>query len=66
MVGNPGKIVKYRFSELQIDLLQKIEWWNWDDEKIKYEFKTLWSSDIDSFINKHINTGVINVNMFSK
>jgi acetyltransferase-like isoleucine patch superfamily enzyme len=35
VVGNPGKIVKYRFTEKQIDLLLQISWWNWDEEKIK-------------------------------
>ena len=33
VVGNPGKIVKYRFTEKQIELLLKISWWNWDEEK---------------------------------
>jgi hypothetical protein len=37
VVGNPGKVVKYRFTEKQIDLLLQISWWNWDEEKIKRE-----------------------------
>jgi len=66
VVGNPGKIVKYRFTEKQIELLLKISWWNWDEEKIKREFKTLWSSDINEFINKHLSPDLINVSMFTK
>ena len=34
-VGNPAKVFKYRFSEEIIDFLQKIQWWNWSDQKIK-------------------------------
>ena len=46
--------------------LLKISWWNWDEEKIKREFKTLWSSDINEFINKHLSPDLINVSMFTK
>jgi serine acetyltransferase len=66
VVGNPGKIVKYRFTEKQIDLLLQISWWNWDEEKIKKEFKTLWSSDINEFINRHLSSDLINISMFTK
>ena len=34
VVGNPARIVKYRFSEEIIRKLQKIKWWNWSDEKV--------------------------------
>ncbi len=30
VVGNPGRIVRYRFKEDVIDQLQKIEWWRFD------------------------------------
>lgn len=32
--GSPAKIIKQRFSDEQIILLQKICWWDWDIEKI--------------------------------
>ncbi len=32
--GNPAKFIKKRFDEETIDLLQKLQWWNWDEEKI--------------------------------
>jgi acetyltransferase-like isoleucine patch superfamily enzyme len=35
VVGNPMKIIKYRFDEDTINSLLKIEWWNWDEETIK-------------------------------
>jgi|GEM_PF-475771 len=33
--GTPAKIIGYRFDEEIIEQLKKIEWWNWDIEKIK-------------------------------
>lgn len=32
--GNPAKIIKKRFSDKKIELLLKLQWWNWDEEKI--------------------------------
>jgi acetyltransferase-like isoleucine patch superfamily enzyme len=54
VVGNPGKIIKLRFSEEQIDKLLKIAWWDWDEEKIRDNAKLMWSPNIDDFINKFI------------
>ncbi|WP_445709697.1 CatB-related O-acetyltransferase [Flavobacterium mesophilum] len=33
--GTPAKVLKYRFSEEIINELLKIEWWNWEIDKIK-------------------------------
>lgn len=27
--GNPAKLIKYRFTEDKINLLQDLDWWNW-------------------------------------
>jgi len=54
VVGNPGKIVKFRFTDEQISSLLKISWWNWDEEKIKNEAMKIWSNGIDEFIDKHL------------
>ena len=35
VVGNPARVVKYRFDEETIRALQAIKWWNWPEEKIK-------------------------------
>lgn len=35
VAGIPAKIIKYRFDENTIKELQKIEWWNFDDEKLR-------------------------------
>lgn len=34
-VGVPAKIVKYRFSPEIIEKLEQIQWWNWEDDRIK-------------------------------
>jgi acetyltransferase-like isoleucine patch superfamily enzyme len=53
VAGNPGVIVKYRFTDEQIKDLLEIAWWNWDENKIKEESMLLWSQDINHFIKKH-------------
>lgn len=35
VVGNPARVIKYRFDEATIEWLQKLRWWNWTTEKIK-------------------------------
>jgi virginiamycin A acetyltransferase len=47
--GNPAKVIKYRFSEEQIEKLNKIQWWNLPHELIKDYIHT---EDIDNFIQK--------------
>ena len=54
VVGNPAKIVKYRFNERQIDSLLKIKWWDWTEDRIKTEAMLMWSDKIDEFIDKHL------------
>lgn len=34
VVGNPGRIIRYRFDADTIRKLLAIKWWNWDKEKI--------------------------------
>ena len=34
-VGNPARIIRYRFDEKIIESLQNIAWWNWEQKKIK-------------------------------
>jgi acetyltransferase-like isoleucine patch superfamily enzyme len=50
--GNPAKVIRYRFSEEQIEKLLKIKWWVWDDAKINEHLSLLCSTNIDNFIQK--------------
>lgn len=51
--GNPAKVIKYRFTHQQIQQLQQIAWWNWDQNKIKQNAK-LFHGDVSEFIAAHI------------
>ncbi len=51
VAGVPAKIIGYRFKEDQIEKLNKIEWWNWSDQKINECYEDF--LDIEIFINKH-------------
>jgi acetyltransferase-like isoleucine patch superfamily enzyme len=53
VAGNPGRVVKYRFTEEQIEKLLQISWWNWEELKIRENAMLMWSSNIDEFIKKH-------------
>lgn len=35
VIGGVDKILKYRFDKETIDKLLQIQWWNWNDEKIR-------------------------------
>ena len=50
-VGCPIEIKKYRFTAEQIAALQRIQWWNWDEERLK-DVKEMFD-DINAFIKKH-------------
>lgn len=51
-VGNPMRIIKYRFTDKQIKALMKIQWWNWETDKINEYIKLICSENIDGFIEK--------------
>jgi len=51
VVGNPARIIRYRFTQEQIDQLNAIQWWNWPLEKIEACYEDF--KDIDIFIGKH-------------
>ncbi|WP_458700068.1 DapH/DapD/GlmU-related protein [Sulfurospirillum sp. 1307] len=51
VVGNPAKIIKFRFNSEIIDKLQEIQWWNWDKDKIKNSLEEF--KDIESFVEKY-------------
>ena len=51
--GIPAKVIKYRFSEKQIEDLLKIQWWNWPIDKITKNIELLCSENIDTFLHMH-------------
>lgn len=48
VVGNPGRVVKYRFTPEEIEALLRIQWWNWPDEKIREALPYM--KDINEFL----------------
>lgn len=50
-VGCPIRIIKYRMTEEQIAAMQRIQWWNWDDDRLQDVERMF--EDIDGFIAKY-------------
>jgi phosphonate metabolism protein (transferase hexapeptide repeat family) len=50
-VGNPAKVIRYRFDEKIREKLLQIKWWNWDYETIKKRLNEF--NEIDQFIQKY-------------
>jgi len=48
--GNPATLIRYRFSEEQIEALLEIKWWNWSDADVREAVPLLSSPDVDAFI----------------
>nr|WP_286885400.1 CatB-related O-acetyltransferase [Aneurinibacillus sp. UBA3580] len=53
--GVPAKIIKYRFSEEEIEILNEVKWWDWPDEKIAVNAEFL--KDPEKFFDKAKSTG---------
>lgn len=49
--GVPAKIIKYRFNQEQIRFLESIQWWNWNQDKIK-KYADIFE-DIDLFMKTY-------------
>lgn len=45
-VGNPARVIRKRFDDEMIDLLEKLSWWNKSIEEIRLFLETLTSSDL--------------------
>lgn len=49
--GVPAKHIKYRFNQDIIDKLQRIEWWNFEESKIKDVERMFF--DVEAFVSKY-------------
>ena len=52
VVGNPAKIINYRFDSEQISILLESKWWCWDESKIMSEFDRFMRPN--KFFEKHL------------
>lgn len=53
VAGVPAKIVKMKHNEITITKLNKIAWWDWEEQIIKKRMTDFYMSDIENFINKY-------------
>jgi len=56
VVGNPAKIVHYRYSEDVIEKLLKIKWWDWSQQTIIDRMEDF--KDVDVFIEKYFKEAI--------
>ena len=49
--GVPAKLIRFRFSQEQIDAFERIQWWNFEDDQLKIVEQIFWN--IDEFIEKY-------------
>ncbi len=50
-VGNPARVVKYRFDEETIKKFLAVKWWNWDLKKIADNLPLM--TDVEKFLAAH-------------
>ena len=50
-VGCPIRIIRYRMTEEQIAAMQRIQWWNWEEDKLQEVERMFF--EIDKFIEKY-------------
>ncbi len=50
-VGNPARVIKYRFAEDVVAKLQSIKWWDWPMERIKEALPLM--GNIEEFIDRY-------------
>lgn len=50
--GVPAKQIRKRFDDKTIEKLQSLEWWNWNEDKIKRNISAIQSGDIDALEGK--------------
>ncbi|MDY0015199.1 MAG: CatB-related O-acetyltransferase [Bacteroidales bacterium] len=52
-VGVPAQIIKYRFEPAMIEVLQKLQWWDFPETKLKYNISVFQKHDItESMLNQ--------------
>ena len=54
--GSPARLIRHRFPEEIISKLLTIQWWHWNDDKIKDEAAVL-SGPIETFVARHFVAG---------
>lgn len=50
VAGNPARLIRYRFSQPDIEALLRISWWDWRDEEIEEYLPLMLADNIGEFI----------------
>lgn len=53
VVGNPARVVRFRFDAPTREALLRIRWWDWPDEKVVENVAALSSPDVAAFVAAH-------------
>ena len=53
VAGAPARVIKFRYSDDEIECLNKIAWWNWTDDEIRERYDDLYLP-VDEFIKKYL------------
>lgn len=53
VAGVPAKIIKIKHDEITISKLNKIAWWDWEEQIIKNRIDDFYISKVESFIEKY-------------
>ncbi len=59
IVGNPARVIRFRFEPCIITSLLAIAWWNWPEEKIGEAWPLLNSEDPQPFIERYLSNGEV-------
>lgn len=51
VAGNPARHVRFRFSDMVIDRLCRVAWWDWPESKIEATLPFLLSGNVAEFLN---------------
>ena len=46
-VGNPARVVRYRFDHATIDRLREIAWWHWPVDRVSRNIAAIQGADLD-------------------
>lgn len=50
--GNPAQVIRMRFNEMRtINRLLEVQWWNWEESKIREHIPLLLSNRVEAFLN---------------
>ena len=53
VVGNPARVVRYRFSDEVIEALLRIRWWEWPDAVIEQRVSELCDTSVQEFAARY-------------